>query len=66
MYTLIFLICSVDGQCIQKGHERPFRDVEQCEALAGLVMDNVDQQVQQGAIAPHLSMYKCVSWGASS
>ena len=66
MTTLVFLICMVNGQCIQNAPQQVFQSVTQCETAAEMILTEVDRQMAAGEIAPHVSTHKCISWGTSS
>lgn len=63
MYSLVFLICLANGQCITQVPEAVFSSLEQCEATANVILRDVDRRMAEGEMPPHLSKHVCHSWG---
>lgn len=66
MFTIVFLVCMPNGQCMQQGPESVFPSEEACEYIAGAVMRNMQERVKEGVTPEHMATYKCVAWGTPS
>lgn len=66
MFTLTFLICMANGQCIQNAPDHVFPTKIHCELAAEQVLSVMEDRMLSGEVPAHLAAYQCVSWGTPS
>lgn len=63
MITLVFLLCMPNGTCVQNAPQEVHPTVIQCEAVARMILTEVDRRVSAGDMPPHSATYRCIEWG---
>jgi hypothetical protein len=63
IYSLIFQICLNSGQCFTLSQEQMFKNINDCDSMAVVVLNQNIQRVTRGELPPHTADYQCIAWG---
>ena len=62
MMSVVFLVCSLQGQCFTASSQQVFRDRMTCETFAEMTILQNQQQDKDAGRPPRLARYQCVEW----